>query len=67
VMLRRKEPLPVWAVEEVHGIWWGYVMPRPEDKKFITHGRPHQPRILGPYYSREFAAAKVEELKDKLV
>ena len=49
-----------WTLEEVHGIWWGYLSkePRPKDRQFITHMRQPKPVILGPYHSLAFAKEK---------
>jgi len=52
-----------WIVTEVHGAWWAYFgPPQPEDKYFFSHGRPHAPRIIGPYYSKDYAEMKAAEI-----
>jgi hypothetical protein len=50
-------------IEEVHGLWWAYEPPRPSNEKFVSHGRPQSPRILGPFNCREYAEKKLEEIK----
>lgn len=53
-----------WIIEEVHGIWWAYLPPRPPDEKFVSHNRPYQPRIIGPFHCKEYAELKVNEAKE---
>jgi hypothetical protein len=44
-----------WIIEEIHGTWWGYLEPRPNDECFITHSRPNKPVIIGPFHCQEYA------------
>ena len=57
-------PPKIWTIEEIHGIWWAYQEPRPEDKFFFSHSRPPRPPIMGPYHCKAFAEKKLAERKD---
>jgi hypothetical protein len=53
-----KQPERHWTVEEVHGLWWAYLPPKPALEQFITHGtRPSN--LIGPFHCREFAEEQV--------
>jgi hypothetical protein len=60
-MSKPQEVKKTWIIEQVHGLWWGYIEPRPETWRFFTHGRPHTSMIIGPYHSQGYAEQMAEK------
>ena len=58
-----KKSESTWNIEEVHGIWWAWFPPRPDDKVFEASHKIKPRNLIGPFHNKAFAEYAVEKMK----